>query len=147
MREGMGKWAKFTAIQQQYSYLRPKAGQDIGDTTPELLDYLAQNLDMTLLAYSPILKGIYAGKEKRESVYYWHQFDHPDSHARLAVLEEMAAERGVTPGNLVIAWLMHQERVIPIVGFSKREQYLENMNAVDISLSAEDIDRLNSTMG
>lgn len=144
---GQQGWAKYTAIQQQYSYLRPNVGLDIGDTGPDLLDYLAENDDLTLMAYSPILKGIYAGKEKRESVYYWNQFDHPDSYARLETLETMAADIGVTPGNLVLAWLMHQERVIPIVGFSKKDQYLENMQAVEISLIEDQIQQLNASMG
>jgi aryl-alcohol dehydrogenase-like predicted oxidoreductase len=140
-------WAKYTAIQQQYSYLRPRAGLDISDTGPELLDYLSANDDLTLMAYSPILKGIYVSKEKRESVYYWSNFDHPDSYARLEVLENMAADLSVTPGNLVLAWLMHQERVIPIVGFSAKEQYLENMQAVEIALSEDQIQQLNAAAG
>jgi aryl-alcohol dehydrogenase-like predicted oxidoreductase len=140
-------WTKFTAIQQQYSYLRPKVGLDIGDTDAELLDYLAANHDLTLLAYSPILKGIYAGKEKRESVNYWHQFNHLDSHVRLKALDAMAVEMGVTAGNLVLAWLMHQERVIPIVGFSKQEQYTENMQSLEIKLGEDQIQILNEAMG
>ena len=137
-------WPKYSVIQQQYSYLHPKAGLDIGDTRADLLDYLAANQDLTLLAYSPILKGIYAGKEKRESVYYWHQFDHADSYARLDTLESLALELGVTPGNLVLAWVMHQERVIPIAGFSKKEQYFDNMRSVEICLTEEQIQILNN---
>jgi aryl-alcohol dehydrogenase-like predicted oxidoreductase len=72
-------------------------------------------------------------------VYYWHQFDHADSYARLDTLESLAMELGVTPGNLVLAWLMHQQRVIPIAGFSKKEQYLENMESVEITLTEEQI--------
>ena len=140
-------WASYVAIQQQYSYLRTKSGVEIGDVDAELLDYLTANEDLMLLAYSPILKGIYNDKEKRESHYNWHLYDNKDSSIRLAALSKLAQELGVTCNNLVLAWLLHQPRVIPIIGFSKKEQYFENMEAVKIQLSAEQMETLNSASG
>jgi aryl-alcohol dehydrogenase-like predicted oxidoreductase len=137
-------WASYVAVQQQYSYLRTKSSVEIGDTDAELLDYLAANDDLMLLAYSPILKGIYNQKEKREAYYNWHLFDNKDSYIRLAALSELAKDFGVTNNNLVLAWLMHQPKVIPIIGFSKKEQYLENIESIKIQLTAEQMEFLNS---
>jgi aryl-alcohol dehydrogenase-like predicted oxidoreductase len=100
----------------------------IVDADAELLDYLEANPDLMLLACSPILKGIYNDPKKRIAYYNWHLFDNDDARARLEALSELAKELGVTNNNLVLAWLMHQPRVIPIIGFSNKEQYLENMN-------------------
>jgi len=137
-------WARYVAIQQQYSYLRTKSSVDIVDTDAELLDYLATNDDLMLLAYSPILKGIYNHKEKREAYYNWHMFDNKDSHVRLAALSELAKELGVTNNNLVLAWLMHQPKVIPIIGFSKKEQYLENIESINIQLTTDQMEFLDN---
>jgi aryl-alcohol dehydrogenase-like predicted oxidoreductase len=133
-------WASYTVRQEMFSYLRPKSGAGY----VEMLDYLAANEDLTLLAYSPILKGIYNDSEKRKNHDMWPGFDNEDSAARLKALGELSTELGVTNNNLVLAWLMHQPRVIPITGFSKKEQYFENMAAVKIELTAEQMDFLNS---
>ncbi|MFF9478188.1 aldo/keto reductase [Streptomyces sp. NPDC014733] len=55
-------------------------------------------------------------------------------------LEELAAERGVTAGQLALAWVQHRgDDVVPIPG-TRRERYLEeNLAAVTIELSADDL--------
>jgi aryl-alcohol dehydrogenase-like predicted oxidoreductase len=138
-------WAAYTAIQQQYSYFRPKAGADLGvgvNADDELLDYLRGNEDLLLLAYSPLLKGIYDDESKRKAYYGWPLFDNDDTRARLQALTAVARELGVSNNNLVLAWLMHQPRVIPILGFSRKEQYFENMKSLDIRLGAEQMQTL-----
>jgi aryl-alcohol dehydrogenase-like predicted oxidoreductase len=140
-------WAAYTAIQQQYSYLRPKAGADFGEAVnvdTELTDYLQSNPDLMLLAYSPLLKGIYDEQQKREAYYNWNLFDNDDARVRLETLSKMAQELGVSNNNLVLAWVMHQPRTIPIIGFSRMEQYLENMKALDIHLTDQQMDVLNN---
>ena len=58
-------------------------------------------------------------------------------------VKELAAEKGVTPGQLALAWVLHQgEDIVPIPG-TKRVRYLEeNAAAASISLSDEDLRRL-----
>jgi aryl-alcohol dehydrogenase-like predicted oxidoreductase len=58
-------------------------------------------------------------------------------------VEEIAREKGVTPGQLALAWVMAQgDDVVPIPG-TKRVRYLEeNVAAVDVALTAEDLARL-----
>lgn len=63
----------------------------------------------------------------------------------VAVVREIAAARGVTPGQVALAWLLGSgEDVVPIPG-TKRVAYLEeNAAAVGVTLSAEDRDRLDA---
>jgi aryl-alcohol dehydrogenase-like predicted oxidoreductase len=142
-------WASFVAIQQQYSYLRPKPGADFGiavNADDELLDYLRSNEEVTLIAYSPLLKGIYESKQKREAYYNWPLFNSCDAEVRLEVLSKLAQELGVSNHQLVLAWLLHQQRprVIPIVAASSVGQYEHNLAAVNIQLTAEQMALLNS---
>ena len=132
-------WTPYIAIQQQYSYFRPKVNADFGTTIhadAELMDYLQANEEVALLAYSPILKGIYDDQKKREASYLWPSFNTEDSRIRLETLNKMAQEIGVSNSQLVLAWLLHhQPRVIPILGMSKLEHIYENLKAADIHLS------------
>lgn len=141
-------WAPFVGIQQQYSYLRPKAGADFGvgvNVDDELLHYLRFNPDVTLMAYSPLLKGIYDDAIKREAYYGWNLFNNDDACARLAVLSDMAEQLGVTNSELVYAWLLHhQPRVIPIIGARTLEQFDVAMNALKVQLTDEQMSILNS---
>ncbi|MEP0752215.1 aldo/keto reductase [Trichocoleus sp. Lan] len=58
-------------------------------------------------------------------------------------VKEIAVEKGVTPGQLALAWLLSQgDDIVPIPG-TKRRQYLEeNVAAVDITLTQEELDRI-----
>ena len=139
-------WAAYVAIQQEYSYFRPKPGADFGigvHTDPELKHYLRANPQVTLLAYSPLLKGIYDDPAKRERYYNWPLYNHPDTHARLAVLTQMAAALGVSNSQLVLAWMLHQQpAVIPIMAASRLDQYHHNLRALTIHLTAEQMNTL-----
>lgn len=141
-------WAPYVAIQNEYSYFRPKPGTDFGvgvHTDDEQLDYLRANPDVTLMAYSPLLKGIYDDRQKRERYYNWQFYNTDDSQARLNVLSKTAAEIGVSNNQLVLAWLLHhQPRVIPILAASGLEQFHHNMRAAEIELGADQMDALNS---
>jgi aryl-alcohol dehydrogenase-like predicted oxidoreductase len=140
-------WASYVAIQQQYSYLRPKPGADFGiavNADAELLDYVRANQEVTLIAYSPLLKGIYESDRKREAYYNWPLFNSCDAEVRLETLSKMAQELGVSNHQLVLAWLLHHRpQVIPILAASSVEQYEHNMQALNIHLTAEQVTMLN----
>ncbi len=137
----------FCAIQQQFSYLRPKPGADFGigvNADEELADYLKNNEDVSLVAYSPLLKGIYDDKAKREAYYNWYLFNTEDSRIRLETILKMAAELGTSGSQLVLAWLLHLKPVVfPLVGVSRFEQLEHNLGAIDINLSDEQMTILN----
>jgi aryl-alcohol dehydrogenase-like predicted oxidoreductase len=57
---------------------------------------------------------------------------------------QVAEEIGHTPSQVALAWLRHQSGVIiPIVGARKLTQFQDNLACLDVSLSAEHLQRLN----
>ena len=125
-----GSRPAYTCLQQQYSYLLPQAGP--GQTnllTPETIDYAA-NQGLSLLAYSPLLKGVYGRGGPLGPDYA-----HAANRARLAALREVARERGVTANQVVLAWLLASRPMItPIVGASSIEQLDELLGATELVL-------------
>jgi aryl-alcohol dehydrogenase-like predicted oxidoreductase len=58
-------------------------------------------------------------------------------------VKEMATEKGCTVGQLALAWLLAQgEDIVPIPGTKKRSRLEENLGAIDVTLSANDLSRL-----
>ena len=94
----------------------------------------------TLLAYSVLLSGAYT----REDRPLPEQYRSEDSEARLRVLREVAREVGATPNQVVLAWMLHSDPpVLPLIAVSTPEQMVENLGALEVRLSAEQMDRLN----
>jgi aryl-alcohol dehydrogenase-like predicted oxidoreductase len=131
----------YSCVQQEHSYLLawPDPGQ-INLVTEELIDYAGAE-DLALLAYSPLLKGIYARPGEAPLPGY----DHPTNRARLAVLGEVAAELGATPSQVVLAWIMQgRPPMIPVIGASSVAQLDELLGAADLRLDGEVLDRLDN---
>ncbi|MBT8228549.1 MAG: aldo/keto reductase [Dactylosporangium sp.] len=132
-------WPAPVALQQQHSYLRRRAGLAHGSIVDdEQLDYLAEHDDLTLVAYSPILKGIYDDPAKRLGHPAMAPYSGQDAEARLAAAAEVAKDIGIAPNQLVISWLLHQQSptVVPLIGPRTLEQFKTALAAVDVSLSA-----------
>ena len=138
-------WPSPVAVQQQHSYLRPRAGLDSASVVDaEQLDYLREHDDLTLVAYSPILKGVYDDAVKRDAHWMMESYAGPDADARIATVTEVAAEAGCTPNQLVLAWLMHAGHppVIPLIGPRTPAQFANLVPALDVKLTAGQLDRL-----
>ncbi|MGB9995447.1 aldo/keto reductase [Streptomyces pseudogriseolus] len=138
----------YEVLQYQHSYLRPRADVpddlfpdgSLGHAGAELAGYRRAEPALTLVAYSPLLKGAYARPERLPGDY-----DHPGTPARLAVLREVARETGATPGQVVLAWQIgHELPILPLAGVSSLAQLEENLAAVDLELSAEQRARLDA---
>ncbi|HEX4466978.1 MAG TPA: aldo/keto reductase [Solirubrobacteraceae bacterium] len=118
------------------------------DVEAEILPTL-QQLGIALVAYSPLGRGFLSGRftsteELEESDYRRHgpRFTGENLEQNLALAErvrELAAERGIAPGQLALAWVLSRwQHVVPIPG-TKRVSYLEeNLAAADVQLSAEE---------
>ena len=137
-------FARYCAIQQRHSYLRQKSGWDFGGpsaqmpTNEELFDFV-RNDGMTLLAYSPLLNGAYVRLDRGLSA----QYIGADSDARLAVLEDVAAETGATKNQLVYYWMLHSTpAAIPLVACSTSSQFEEAIGALSLDLTTEQFERL-----
>jgi aryl-alcohol dehydrogenase-like predicted oxidoreductase len=141
-------WHEFCCVQQRHTYVRPRPGASFDPqlaANEDLLDYVrARKGDFALLAYSVLLGGAYTRPDRPIP----DEYAGPDSNARLAALRAVAQEVGATPNQIVLAWLMHGDPpVIPLVAASTREQMAENLGAVEITLSAEQVARLDSASG
>jgi len=140
-------WPAPVALQQQHSYLRPKAGANVlSIVDAEQLDHLRHNPSVSLVAYSPMLKGIYDDPAKRAGHQAMVDYEGADVDARLAVLNELAGDLDVRPNQLVLAWLLHQTdpTPIPLVGPRTFEQYEAAVSALDIKLTDEQLTRLDT---
>ncbi|MBN1563019.1 MAG: aldo/keto reductase [Anaerolineae bacterium] len=136
-------WADFCSLQQRYTYLQPRYGMNMGMqqyVTAEIRDYVRARGDFTLLAYSVLLAGAYTRSDRAVHDAY----KNPDNEARLLTLQAVARESGATANQVVLAWMMQSDpAVLPLIAASTTQQMAENIGALDITLSAEQMTRLN----
>jgi aryl-alcohol dehydrogenase-like predicted oxidoreductase len=136
-------WTGYCCVQQRYSYIRPKPGASFDPqvaANDDLLDY-CRDRSVTLLAYSPLLSGAYTRADRA----FQEQYLGPDTEARLATLRAVARELGATLNQVVLAWMVQGDPpVIPLVAASTAEQMQENLGALQVELSVEQMARLNS---
>lgn len=139
----------YEVLQYQHSHLRPRTDipddlfpdGSLGHAGPELLGYLRAEPDLTLVAYSPLLKGAYTRRDRPLPPDY----DHPGTPARLAVLHEVARETGASVNQVVLAWqLGGRLPIVPLTGASSVAQLEENLAAVDLELTGEQRSRLDA---
>jgi aryl-alcohol dehydrogenase-like predicted oxidoreductase len=134
-----------TALQTEYSLWSRDPEERILPTVREL--------GIGFVAYSPLGRGFLSGRFRSPEDFPEDDFrrHHPrfqgenfDRNLELVErVEELAGEKGVTAGQLALAWVLHQgEDVVPIPG-TKHVRYLEeNVGAVDIVLTDDDLRRL-----
>jgi aryl-alcohol dehydrogenase-like predicted oxidoreductase len=142
----------YEVLQYQHSYLRPRTDLP-GLLSPDgmqgmaggdLLSYLRAEPQLTMVAYSPLLKGGYVSQDKLDAAEF-AEFDHPGTPARLAALREVAKDAGATVNQVVLAWLIGgQVPMIPLVGASSLAQLDESLAAVDLKLTTEQRARLDA---
>src|SRR5436190_6042017 len=118
---------------------------------------LLRELGIGLVPFAPLGRGFLTGSVKRAEEYpesdYRHndpryQGENFDANMRAAsAVREVAEQKGASPGQIALAWLLHKgPDIVPIPG-TKRRQYLEeNVGAADVSLSAEEMSRLDAAL-
>jgi aryl-alcohol dehydrogenase-like predicted oxidoreductase len=138
----------YEVLQYAHSHLRPRTDVpedlfpdgSLGHAGPDLLSYLRAEPGLTLVAYSPLLKGAYTRPDRLPA-----DFDHPGTPARLAALREVAREAGATVNQVVLAWQIGGELpIVPLAGVSSVAQLEENLAAVDLELTPEQRARLDA---
>ncbi|HSZ04681.1 MAG TPA: aldo/keto reductase [Solirubrobacteraceae bacterium] len=134
-----------TAVQTEYSLWT----RDVED---EILPTL-EELGIALVAYSPLGRGFLSGRfsspeelDEGDFRRYGPRFTGENLLANRKLAErvrELASEKGLTPGQLALAWVLHRgEHIVPIPG-TKRVSYLEeNLVAADVQLSDEEVERI-----
>jgi aryl-alcohol dehydrogenase-like predicted oxidoreductase len=134
-----------TAVQTEYSLWTRDVESEIAPTLAEL--------GIALVAYAPLGRGFLCGRftsieELEEGDYrrYGPRFTGENLQQNLLLAErvrELAAEKGITPGQLALAWVLHRGgHIIPIPG-TKRVAYLEeNLGAAAVSLDEDEVERI-----
>jgi len=134
-------WTPFSVVEQRHTYLRPRHGASFTPqvlVNSEMMDCCQFN-HLTLVAYSVLLQGAYSRDERPIPA----QYAGPDADQRLLVLKTVAREVGATVSQVVIAWLL-AGNIVPIIAGSKVTQIEENIGALDVELSEQQIQRLNT---
>jgi aryl-alcohol dehydrogenase-like predicted oxidoreductase len=133
------------AVQSEYSLFTR-------DPEDELLPALDE-LDIPLVAYSPLGRGFLAGRFRsvdeleendwRRNNPRWQGENFQKNVALGDRVRELAKEKDCTPAQLALAWLLNsRDNVIPIPGTSSAERLAENVAAVDIELTSEELAQL-----
>jgi aryl-alcohol dehydrogenase-like predicted oxidoreductase len=133
-----------TALQTEYSLFTREAD--------ELLPTL-RSLGVSLVAYSPLGRGFLGARFRSLDELApndWRRnnprFQGDQFQRNLAIADaiaEIAREKGVTPAQLALAWVLAQgEDVVPIPGTSNIERLEENAHSLDLVLTAADLQRL-----
>jgi len=138
-----------SAVQSEYSLLYRQPGEDTIATCREL--------GISFVAYSPLGRGLLSARIKQAGDI--PEDDRRRQHPRfqdqnlehnlglVRRIEEIAREKGATPSQLALAWLLAQgEDILPIPGTKHRSYLEENVEALSISLSKDDLARINEAM-
>lgn len=136
----------YTVMQQWFTYLQAR-----GDKAPqyifneyanrERLRYLeAKNIP--LVAYSCLAKGGYANPDRLPGELV--------ADGRLAVLQNISGEKGVSASALAVAWMVNLYRcegfpqVIPLFGSSRVDHFVSNLSGADLTLTDQELQELNN---
>jgi aryl-alcohol dehydrogenase-like predicted oxidoreductase len=136
---------RVTAVQTEYSLFTR-------DPEAELLATLRE-LGISLIAYSPLGRGFLGARFRSVDELArndWRRgnprFQGEQFQCNLAVADtvgEIAREKGVTPAQLALAWVLAQgQDVVPIPGTSSVQRLEENAKSPDVVLGKDDLDRL-----
>jgi len=138
-----------TALQSEYSIWWRNVEESILPTCEEL--------GIGLVPYSPLGRGYLTGKVDEKTT-----FDSTDIRSRnprftpeairanrvvVDLLERIAAQKGATPAQIALAWLLAQKPwIVPIPGSRKLERLDENLGATAVELTANDLSQIESAM-
>jgi aryl-alcohol dehydrogenase-like predicted oxidoreductase len=134
-----------TALQSEYSLLTREVEGDILDTCREL--------GITFVPYSPLARGLVtatvsdnsqlAGDDFRRTLPRFDDEHWQNNQQLVNDFAALANEKGCTPAQLALAWVLAQgEDIIPIPGTKKRKYLQENAAAADIVLSEDELERI-----
>jgi aryl-alcohol dehydrogenase-like predicted oxidoreductase len=133
------------AVQNEYSLLYRVEGEETLAATREL--------GISLVAYAPLGRSMLTGSVKgkadlpegdRRLAHPRFQGEALDKNVKIVKrLEEISVEKKCTPAQLVLAWLLAQGKdIVPIPGTKRRQRVDENLDALEVKLSAADVKRI-----
>jgi aryl-alcohol dehydrogenase-like predicted oxidoreductase len=130
------------ALQSEYSLWWREPEQEIIPTLEEL--------GIGFVPFSPLGKGFLTGKIDEKTQFDSNDFrnivprftpeNRKANQALVDVLSKLAAQKSATPAQLALAWLLAQKPwIAPIPGTTKLTRLEENLSAVEVELSADDL--------
>ncbi len=134
-----------TAVQVEFSLWAPHIAGDFLQ--------LCRDLDIAVIAYSPLCKGFLTGNLTWQDVLNapdWRRKDPrfaADEFRRglepLAALKRLALKTQATPAQLALAWLLHHDGLVtPLPGMRKPAHVQENLKTLDLELTAAELAKL-----
>ena len=138
-----------TALQSEYSLWER-------NLEPAIIPLLRE-LGIGLVPFSPLGRGFLAGSVKRAEEYPEGDFrrgdprfqgENFDANVRAAsVVRDIGSQRKATPAQIALAWLLHKgDDIVPIPGTKRRKYLEENVAAASITLSADEMARLEDAL-
>ena len=140
---GRNGWTRFVSMQNHYNLVYREEER-------EMLP-LCEAEGIGVIPWSPLARGFLAGNrrdkadtERARTDDIAHRLYYAESDFRIVdQVAALARERGVSSAQVALAWVLHKPGITaPIVGASKMEQLDQAVAALDITLSAEDLRRL-----
>jgi aryl-alcohol dehydrogenase-like predicted oxidoreductase len=133
-----------TALQSEYSiWTRDPEGEILA---------ACRELGIGLVPYSPLGRGILTGQVKsadfgpKDFRRISPRFQGENFNKNLELvqrIEKIAAEKGCTPAQLALAWVLAQgDDIVPIPGTKRRTYLDQNLGALDVKLTATDLKRI-----
>ncbi|WIM12059.1 aldo/keto reductase [Enhydrobacter sp.] len=137
------------AVQSEYSLLYREQAEETLQTTREL--------GISFVAYSPLGRSLLTGSVR-------HASDIPEGDGRgrhprfakdnlarnlelVSAVEAMAKAKGCTPGQVALAWLLAQgPDIVPIPGTKRVDRVDQNLGALDVALSPDDVAALSAAL-
>jgi aryl-alcohol dehydrogenase-like predicted oxidoreductase len=138
-----------SALQSEYSLWER-------NLEPEIIP-LVRELGIGLVPFAPLGRGFLTGNVKRAEEYPEGDFrrgapryqgENFDKNVRTAsAVHDMALRKGVRPGQIALAWLLHKgDDIVPIPGTKRRTYLEENVAAADVTLTAEEMSTLDAAL-
>ncbi len=138
--------ARFESLQAYYSI----AGRDLERELVPLL----QSENVGLLTWSPLAGGLLSGKydrntstveDSRRATFDFPPVNKARAYDCIDAMREIGDNRGVSVAQIALAWLLHQPAVTSvIIGAKKLKQLDDNIAAADVSLTPEELAKLDS---
>jgi aryl-alcohol dehydrogenase-like predicted oxidoreductase len=136
--------SRFISLQAYYTI----AGRDLErEIIPLLLDQ-----KLGLMIWSPLAGGFLSGKfgrnttgseNSRRASFDFPPVDKEKAYDIIDVIRPMAEEKHVTVAQIALAWLLHQPAVSAvIIGANKMEQLEDNLKSIDVTLTPDDLKKL-----
>jgi 1-deoxyxylulose-5-phosphate synthase len=138
-------WTRFSSMQNHYNLIYREEEREM---IPLCIDE-----GIGVIPWSPLARGVLAGNRSREGSrqttraetdqFTDYLYNQPTDFDVVERVAEVAAERGVPPAQVALAWLLHKPGVTaPIVGATKRGHLEDALAAEQLSLSDEEMSRL-----